>query len=72
MTNLVGPLSPLTFDGHWYILAMIDFTTGFREAVPLKDINSVPSALLIIFSHFGIPLQVLLDNLGANLLSWAS
>ncbi|XP_076030282.1 uncharacterized protein LOC143018628 [Oratosquilla oratoria] len=36
--DLVGPLSPASSDGHRYILTLIDFATGFPEAVPLKDI----------------------------------
>ncbi|XP_076062497.1 uncharacterized protein LOC143037823 [Oratosquilla oratoria] len=37
--DLVGPLSPASSDGHRYILTLIDFATGFPEAVPLKDID---------------------------------
>ena len=37
--DLVGPFSPASSDGHKYILTLIDFATGFPEAVPLKDIR---------------------------------
>ena len=49
--DLVGPISPRSAQGNRYILALIDFTTGFPEAVPLKDIDSisVAEALLQIF-----------------------
>ena len=47
-----------------YILTLIDFTTGFPEAVPLKDIDSisVTEALLQIFSRVGIPKEILSDR----------
>ena len=62
--DLVGPLSPPSSDGHRYILTLIDFATGFPEAVPLKDIDSisVSEALLSIFSRVGIPREILSDR----------
>ncbi|XP_076055021.1 uncharacterized protein LOC143033448 isoform X2 [Oratosquilla oratoria] len=62
--DLVGPLSPASSDGHRYILTLIDFATGFPEAVPLKDIDSisVAEALLTIFSRVGIPREILSDR----------
>ena len=61
---LVGPLSPRSAQGNRYILTLIDFTTGFLEAVPLKDIDSisVAEALLQIFSRVGIPKEILSDR----------
>lgn len=49
--DIVGLLSPS--EGHLYnILALVDFATGFPEAVPLKEITSISiaEALLSIFS----------------------
>ena len=62
--DLVGPLSPSSSEGHRYILTLIDFATGFPEAVPLKDIDtvSVAEALLAIFSRVGIPREILSDR----------
>lgn len=62
--DLVGPLSPQSSEGHRYILTFIDFSTGFPEAVPLKDISSisVAEALISIFSRVGIPREILSDN----------
>ncbi|XP_076036803.1 uncharacterized protein LOC143022466 [Oratosquilla oratoria] len=62
--DLVGPLSPASSDGHRYILTLIDFATGFPEAVLLKNIDSisVAEALLTIFSRVGIPREILSDR----------
>ena len=62
--DLVGPLSPASSDGHKYILTLIDFASGFPEAVPLKEIDSisVAEALLTIFSRVGIPREILSDR----------
>lgn len=35
---LVGTVSPRSARGHAYILTMIDFSTGFPEAIPLNEI----------------------------------
>ena len=55
--DLVGPLSPPSSEGHRYILTLVDSTTGFPEALPLKNIDpmTVAEALLFIFSRVGIP-----------------
>ncbi|XP_076060325.1 uncharacterized protein LOC143036653 [Oratosquilla oratoria] len=62
--DLVGPLSPPSAEGHRYILTLIDFTTGFPEAVPLKEVDSISVAevLLTIFSRVGIPREILSDQ----------
>lgn len=62
--DLVGPLSPPSSAGHRYILTLIDFASGFPDAVPLKDIDSisVAEALLAVFSRVGIPREVLSDR----------
>ncbi|XP_076064956.1 uncharacterized protein LOC143038997 [Oratosquilla oratoria] len=62
--DLVGPLSPPSAEGHRYILTLIDFATGFPEAVPLKEVDSisVAEALLTIFSRVGIPREILSDQ----------
>lgn len=62
--DLVGPLSPSSSEGHRYILTLIDHATGFPEALPLKEIDSVSvaEALLVIFSRVGIPHEILSDR----------
>lgn len=62
--NIVGPLTPASSQGHKYILTLIDFATGFPDALLLKDIDSVfvDEALLVIFSRVGIPREILSDR----------
>lgn len=62
--DIVGPLSPPSSEGHRYILTLIDFATGFPEAVPIKEITSidVSESLLSIFSRVGIPREILSDR----------
>ena len=62
--DLVGPISPRSAQGDRYIPTLIDFTTGFPEAFPLKDIESisVAEALLQMFSPVGIPKEILSDR----------
>lgn len=62
--DLVGPLSPPSSDGHRYILTLIDFATGFPEAMPLREIDTVTvsEALLTMFSRVGIPREILSDR----------
>ncbi|KAF7685984.1 Retrovirus-related Pol polyprotein from transposon, partial [Cucumispora dikerogammari] len=68
--DIVGPLLPSSAEGHKYILTLIDWATGFPEAVPLKTIDSisVAEALLTIFSRVGIPNEILSDQ-GSNFTS---
>lgn len=62
--DIVGPLSPSSSGGHRYILTLIDFATGYPEAIPLRETTSiaVAEALLEIFSRVGIPREILSDN----------
>lgn len=62
--DLVGPLSPPSSEGHRFILTLVDFATGFPEALPLKEIDSisVAEALILIFSRVGIPREILSDR----------
>ena len=55
--DLVGPISPPSEDGHRYILTLVDFSTRYPEAVPLKNIDTetVAEALVDIFSRLGVP-----------------
>ena len=38
--DLVGPISPPSEDGHRHILTLVDFSTRYPEAAPLKNIDT--------------------------------
>ena len=61
--DLVGPLEPRTHSKKRYILTLVDYATGYPEAVPLSSIDteSVAEALVSIFSRVGIPSEILTD-----------
>ena len=62
-TNLIGPLNPVTYNKNRFILTLVDYATRYPEAVPLASIDTetVAEALVSIFSHVGIPYEVLSD-----------
>ena len=68
--DLVGSISPPSEKGHRYILTLVDYTTRYPEAVPLKNIETetVAEALLDMYSRLGIPEEVLSD-LGTQFVS---
>ena len=68
--DLVGPIGPPSEDGYRYILTLVDFATRYPEAVPLKNIDTetVPEALVDIFSRLGVPEEILSD-LGTQFVS---
>ena len=62
--DIVGPINPRASDGSKYILTLVDFSTRWPEAVPLRNIETttVAEALWEIFCRIGIPRQVLSDR----------
>ena len=68
--DLVRPISPPSKEGHRYILTLVDFSTRYPETVPLKniDMETVAEALVDIFSHLGVPEEILSD-LGTQFVS---
>ena len=67
--DCVGPL-PKTRKGNEFLLTIMDVTTRFPEAVPLRDIKArtIIGALVNFFSRFGLPRQVQHDR-GSNFVS---
>ncbi|XP_062570645.1 uncharacterized protein LOC134232676 [Saccostrea cucullata] len=61
--DLVGPMAPVTEKGNRYILTVVDYSTRYPEAIPLKGIETerVAEALVGIFSMMGIPKEILTD-----------
>ena len=68
--DLIGPITPASYKGHQYVLALMDYATRYLEAVPLKDINTetVTEALLDQYSPVEIPEEGLSD-LGTQFVS---
>ncbi|XP_033096509.1 uncharacterized protein LOC117100801, partial [Anneissia japonica] len=62
--DLVGPIKPITTRGHKFILVLVDYSTRYPEAVPLKNIETVTiaEALISIYSRLGFPNEVLSDQ----------
>ncbi|XP_042865110.1 uncharacterized protein LOC122248852 [Penaeus japonicus] len=62
--DIVGPIHPRASDGSKYILTLVDFSTRWPEAVPLKNIDAVTvaEAMVEIFCRIGIPRKVLSDR----------
>ena len=61
--DIVGPLER-SHAGNKYILMIMDFSTRYPEAVPLKktDARTVADALCQTFSRFGVPSELLSDR----------
>ena len=62
--DLVGPISPVSEKGNWYMLTVVDFATRYPEAVALPKIETeqVAEALLEVFSRVGFPKEMLSDR----------
>ena len=62
--DLIGPIAPITEQGHRYILTIVDFATRYPEAIPLKSVETerVAEALLSVFCRVGFPKEVLSDR----------
>ena len=59
-----SPPSLPSADGHKHFHKLINFATGFQEAIPLKDMDSVSVAevLFSIFSRVEISREILSDR----------
>ena len=62
--DLIGPIDPVSSQGHKYILCLMDQHSRWPEAVPLKSLTakSTCEALLEIFSRTGVPEVIVMDN----------
>ncbi|GFN77396.1 Pol polyprotein [Plakobranchus ocellatus] len=63
MIDLVGPL-PLSSDRYEYLLTLVDVSTHWAEAVPLRRITAkdVAKALFSIFVRLGFPKKIQSDR----------
>ncbi|XP_075733060.1 uncharacterized protein LOC142775507 [Rhipicephalus microplus] len=62
--DIIGLLSPTSEKGNRYVLTMIDFATRYPDAVALPSIEArqVAEGLLEMFSHVGIPKEIISDR----------
>jgi hypothetical protein len=68
--DVVGPLSQIRNSENRFILTMFDLATHYPDAIALKDntAQSVASALIGYFSHFGFADEIMSDR-GTDFLS---
>lgn len=61
--DIVGPL-PKSSRGHRYILVIMDYATGYPEALPLRaaTAKAVARELFHLFSRVGIAREILTDQ----------
>ena len=62
--DIVGPIEPRSDKKSRYIVTMIDYATGYPEAValPSTETESVAEALIAMFSRVGIPSEMLIEH----------
>ena len=67
--DIVGPLKR-SKRGNKYILTLMDFSTRFPEAIPLRrvDAQTVADAMMGVFCRLGFPEEILTDQ-GSNFMS---
>ncbi len=61
--DLAGPL-PKSVRGHEHILVILDYTTRYPEAMPLRKATAknIAKELFLLVSRVGIPKEVLTDQ----------
>ena len=61
--DIVWPL-PKTSWGHRYILVMVNYATGYPEALPLRasTARAVARELMLLFNQMGIAWEILTDQ----------
>ena len=61
--DIVGPL-PKTTRGHMFLLTMLDVSTRYVHATPLRVISAknIVRSMLDFFSHFGMPRRIQTDG----------
>jgi len=63
--DVVGPISPPSFKGYQFILAITDYFSKWAEAIPLKEMKTFDMIKFIkhhIIYHFGMPRWIIQDN----------
>ncbi|KAL4184928.1 hypothetical protein AMTRI_Chr10g3520 [Amborella trichopoda] len=63
--DIIGPIDPPSSLGHGFILAAIDYSSKWAEAVPLKQVLGTTVANFVchhIIYRFGVPNRIISDN----------
>ena len=63
--DFIGPINPPSFTGHIFIFTTIDYFTKWTEVVPLRHTHDEQVIYILesnIFSRFGIPLEIIMNN----------
>jgi hypothetical protein len=63
--EFIGPFNPPSSTGQVFILTTTDYFTKWTEVVPLKHLQDEQVISFLesnIFSRFGIPLEIIMDN----------
>jgi hypothetical protein len=63
--DFIGPINPPSSVGHTFILTTTYYFTKWTEVVPLKNAQDEQVITFLesnIFSHFGLPLEIIYDN----------
>jgi len=63
--DIIGPISPPTFKGHRFIMAITDYFSKWAEVDPPKEVKT-PNVIKYIENHvlyrFGVPWPIVHDN----------
>jgi len=63
--DVVGPISPSSTKGHWFILAITDYFSKWAEAIPLVEVKTSNVINFIkhhVIHRFGVPRRIIHDN----------
>jgi hypothetical protein len=63
--DFIGPINPPSSVGNIFILTTTDYFTKWTEAIPLRHVQDEKVISFLesnIFSRFGLPLEIILDN----------
>ena len=63
--EFIGPINPLSSEGHIFILTSTNYFTKWTKDVPLKHAQNKKVISFLesnIFSRFGLPLEIIMDN----------
>ena len=63
--DVIGPISPRSFKGHRFILAITEYFSKWTEAIPLKAVKTsdvIKFVKHLIVYRFGMPRRIIHDH----------